>query len=171
MKPKTLVELERVLSPKCFQRLDGAGHVRVQVDSRRRRLAIFVIASQPQRETSARRDDLLDVVDERATDSHAAMGWGDDERVNLPDTASVAGDRANPAENLTGIVDRNPADAIRRQRIVNFLKRRREILPVFGSVKKRSVEQRGGLFDVVAGVTRQIEDHFPKKCRRPVSPP
>jgi hypothetical protein len=89
--------------------------VRIQIDSRDRGLILLVVSAEIDR-TSAKRDDaLLQITYQCATDSASLLVDLDDQRMKLPRVSVVVFDAANPADRPALVVDRNAAEAIRRE--------------------------------------------------------
>src|SRR5579862_2014753 len=89
--------------------------VRIQIDSRDRGLALLVVSTEIDSAAAKRDDALLEVADQCATDSASLLVDPYDERMELPRVSVVVFDAANPADRPALVVDRDAADAIRRE--------------------------------------------------------
>src|SRR5262245_46287547 len=78
--------------------------------------------------------------------------------MNLPDVAVVLGHRADPSEDLVGVVERNAADLPFSQRVQDLLSSRREVRPIACPSQEPVIQQSRGLIDEVDAVLRQVED-------------
>jgi hypothetical protein len=89
--------------------------VRIQIDSRDRGLALLVVSAEIDGASAMRDDAVLEVAYQRATDSASLLVEPYDERMKLPRVSVVVFDAANSADRPALIVDRDAADAIRRE--------------------------------------------------------
>ena len=128
---------------------------RVQIDLTQRRFSGEVIAASPQGQRATRNQKLFEIHDQRSTNAAATLRLVHDDRVQLPHEAVVFPNSANPADDGSVASDRNTADAIRSDRVQDFL-------PRFGNRRpnaewrERSVEHPCGAFDPRGGRGSQI---------------
>src|SRR5438445_896056 len=132
----------------------------IKIHSSQTGAAVLVVCAQKHCVPAPLRHLFFEIRDQDSSDTLPLPIMTNNQRMELPDVATVLWHSGDPAGDVTAFVNRNPADSVRLKRVYDFGRRLADVAPGCRARFAKTVQKNvSDLPDRTLVFTSQIDDH------------